>query len=745
LLEAPINMKILLFLSFLSAKTWANPYLVKHTYSDTYLKVEVLEDRGLHFEISKNPEKGRIWTSPMIFTNPDLSAKNDDFELSFDKDHLCVTIKDLKQNWTFLTTCGHNFDQTWKGLAFFTNGNLNAYGLGAYFQNPGTADGDWAGRVWDPLSGTMGNALRSFSKGAQSYSMFPALYVQGDGPKNYLIFYDSVYKQMWNLSSSPWKVESYGDEIRWYVFTSENVKKLRQKYMTLTGKPPVPPKAAFGMWLSEFGFDDWKEVFEEIESMKSNQLPVSGVALDLQWFGAEFYSGNVDRSRSRFGTLSFDESRFPEPKKTISKLHDEGIEVMVIEESYISQWLNEFTLLKNKNYLARNCYDGSPSILTANPWWGIGGMIDWTNPDAGLFWHNLKRQKLYELGISYHWTDLGEPEMYNQDSCYFGFPELNKTQHADVHNIYNFRWIESIATGYKANANKKRPFMLSRSGTSGQQRFGAAMWSGDIGANMGALTAHYNVQMHMSYSGIDYYGADVGGFHRRPETLDGDQNELYTQWFANASLFDFPVRAHTWNLSNSLETSPSKIGDLESNRYNLILRYKLLPYYYSLAHMAHQDGLPVIIPMPMEFPEDLNVRRIGNQKMIGPFLMGAMVARYGETMRDVYLPKGEWMNWHTHEIYHSRGENFRDIEVVENGIFRIPLFVRKGAIIPSSDEVFIYPSEEKTSFTLFEDDGWSTDYQSGKLIKTVITQQIRNGQVVVEIVPKRDLRIHLLK
>src|SRR3989338_4999275 len=111
-------------------------------------------------------------------------------------------------------------------------------------------------------------------------------------------------------------------------------------------------------------------------------------------------------------------------------------------------------------------------------------MIDWSHPDAGNYWHDTKRQELYKLGITDHWTDLGEPEMYDPGACYFGFPEIGKNRHGDIHNVYNLKWAEGIAAGYQRNGNRLRHYMMARSGASGMQRFGAGMWSGDVAANM---------------------------------------------------------------------------------------------------------------------------------------------------------------------------------------------------------------------------------------------------------------------
>ena len=126
------------------------------------------------------------------------------------------------------------------------------------------------------------------------------------------------------------------------------------------------------------------------------------------------------------------------------------------------------------------------------------------------------------------------------------------------------------------------------------------MWSGDIGSNLSSLATQLDVQMHMAFSGIDYFGADVGGYWR--SALDGDLNEMYTVWFANAALLDVPLRPHTQNLCNCNETAPDRIGDVASNRENLRLRYRLIPYLYSLAHRAHRYGDALVPPLPLVLP-----------------------------------------------------------------------------------------------------------------------------------------------
>lgn len=763
----------------------ANPYIYNKSDKSLNLRIEILENDFLHFEYSHLPLEGnRIWTSPMVVKeNLKLQTKNiqltpdtietKKFKITINPHSLCLSLLDKNQNWNFIKLCPKNIHEAWKGFNFYSPETKNLYGLGQYFTNAGTTDGDLTGRVWDPLPTTHGNALRSFSKGANGYAMFPIIYGMGKDNQNFALFYDNIYKQMWSLNTTPYQVDSYGDQVRFFIFTGNDIVDARKSYMKLTGHAPVPSKDVFGLWISEFGYDSWDELKGEIKDLRQKKFPLDGAALDLQWFGGTFYNGNVDRSGSRFGTLEFDDINFANPKLEITNFKQkEGISLMPIEESYISENLSEHQALRDKGFMAKWCGSDSPVRLTANPWWGIGGMIDWTNPKAGNFWHDLKRQKLIDMGITHHWTDLGEPEMYEENSCYFGFPELKKNRHSDIHNIYNFKWLESIFNGYKRNNVNKRNFMMSRSGTSGIQRFGAAFWSGDIGANMGAMTAHYNAQMHMSFSGVDYYGADIGGFHRSDYTLDGDPNELFTQWFANAALFDFPVRSHTWNTNNDRVTSPSKIGETKSNLANIFLRYKLFPYYYSLSHKAYKEGTTIVTPMAMAYPKNLDLRTMGHQKMIGSFLMAGLVASYGETQRNLYFPKANWFNFHTGQKVVGKNAYFGPFSTRPNGAFQIPLFIKEGAIIPTMyiDEqtmnisgkrfdgstrndlgLIISPSKTSTSFLLTEDEGNNLNYQKGEIATTLITQLEVNGMTTItinktsgeNIITKRDLNLEV--
>nr|WP_275527284.1 TIM-barrel domain-containing protein [Herbidospora mongoliensis] len=297
-----------------------------------------------------------------------------------------------------------------------------------------------------------------------------------------------------------------------------------------------------------------------------------------------------------------------------------------------------------------------------------------------------------------------------------------------------------------------RPFMLARSGASGMQRHGVAMWSADIGSKLTALAQQQNVQMHMSMSGIDYFGSDIGGFRR--EMLDSDLNELYTQWFANGAWFEVPLRPHTENLCNCAATSPDSIGDVASNLGNLRRRYELTPYYYSLAHRAHLTGEPVVPPLVYHYQNDPAVREMGHQKLIGKDLLVGVVAGEDERSRNMYLPAGTWYDYATGEKLVSTGQWFNDRPLWVNGEFRLPTFARAGAIIPkmfvddktmnvlgkrtdasTRNELIarVYASPTASSFTLYEDDGSSTAYKSGSVRTTALSQSLSGSVATVTV------------
>ncbi|OGO15863.1 MAG: hypothetical protein A2Z14_10735, partial [Chloroflexi bacterium RBG_16_48_8] len=677
------------------------------------------------------------------------SFETPDLRIQVDEESLCITATDITREPELKLSqfCPFQFEEEFRGVTFSPETFTHAYGLGQKFITPGSPDGDWIGQARYP--GDYGNVMQGFNNGAAGNTQFPIIYFTGEGTESYALFMDNQYKQFWYFEREPWKAVMYGEKIRFYLMTGPDLQDLRSDYLELVGHSPVPPKKMFGLWVSEYGFDNWEELENKLSTLRAHYFPIDGFVLDLQWFGG--ITENSDDTQE--GSLTWDETNFPDPEEKIARLRDEeGIGLMLIEQSYVGKNLPEHEELEEKGYLVRACETCEATYLGENPWWGKGGMLDWTNEEASAFWHDWKREPLIEDGIIGHWTDLGEPELYDPDAWYWGISEDGTQLHAhtDVHNLYNFLWSRSIYDGYLRNGETQRPFVLSRSGAPGIQRFGAALWSGDISGFLSSLATHLNAQMHMSFSGIEYYGADIGGFWRQ----EVDTDELYTQWFAYGMLFDIPGRPHTFNLGNWTETAPDRIGDLDSNLQNVRLRYALSPYLYSLAHRAYLFAEPVYPPLVYYYQDDPEVREMGGEKLIGRDLLVGVVANEGEMERDVYLPEGLWVDFHTGEWIESTGEWFGPFLEYPGGNFTLPIFARAGGIIPmmyvdeqtmnvmgkrldgtTRDELIVrvFADNAASSFTLYEDDGVSIAYQDGEVRRMEIGQQQQGNEVTITI------------
>lgn len=707
------------------------------------LTIEVLDDDLAHFELSSAAAEDGIYTSPMVaktdYSGPSAlvvgehSIETPELRLTVDAATLCVTATDIARTpeLTLTTVCPSG--EATNVMTFTAEGTTDIYGLGEQFQRRGGTDGNWFGKRRVSLN-LYGNALERFEGGNVGSAQFPVLYALGAGMDSYALFLDDVYQQLWNFSADPFAVETKNDALRWYVMTGPDLPDLRGDYMELTGRPPIPPKQMFGLWVSEYGYDTWAELDGVLESMRAAGFPLDGFVLDLQWFGGI-------AKPSHMGWLTWDEANFPDPAGKIAALRAEhGLGIMTIEESYVDESTPDYADLAASGVLVRKCAEAACAPVNFNVWWGEGGMIDWTNADAAAFWHDARRAPLIDDGVMGHWTDLGEPEIFDPRAYYAGVD--GRHAQADVHNLYNFLWSQSIYNGYARTDPDRRPFIMSRSGTAGTQRFGVAMWSGDIGADMASMATHQNVQMHMSLSGIDYFGADIGGFYRLTADPVLKQDGMYTLWLANAALIDVPLRPHTANTANLYRTAPSQIGDVASNLHNVSLRYLLAPYLYTLAHRAARSGEAMFPPLVYAFQDDPNVRLNGSQKMLGDSLMMAAITGYSTQTLSVYVPAGTWFDVYENRPLVSTGEKF-SLSISLDGIVHAPLLARDGAIVPlmrvdgdtrnilgqradgsvSHDlDIVIYSADAASGdYTLIEDDGVTTAYLTGAVRETQVS------------------------
>ena len=228
---------------------------------------------------------------------------------------------------------------------------------------------DWIGDVRDGF-----NVMAGFNGGSNGNTLFPIAYFDAE-PKPFALILDNRTQQRWDFSSDAFRIRVWGGDFRLHVLTGDTLADIRRQYMTLTGTPPIPPKSAFGLWISEYGYESWDELDDKIASLKANGFPLSGVVLDLFWFGG-IRSNSPD---SRMGSLRWDETRFPDPAGKIAALKADGIDMMLIEESYISANLPEYAALAERGGLAQE-RRGSAARSSTPPATGGAGAAWSTGP-----------------------------------------------------------------------------------------------------------------------------------------------------------------------------------------------------------------------------------------------------------------------------------------------------------------------------------------------------------------------------
>ncbi|WP_397599677.1 TIM-barrel domain-containing protein [Silvanigrella sp.] len=364
-----VSSAFVLFLSSINFDLYAKSTFsekipnIQYSSNGKYVSIEILSDDVIHVETangSTSDIKLPIYTTPMItsqnnFKGPSKFSKNgnvietSNLSISIDEKTLCISYYNKKLNYNLGNICPLNLNNSTKTLQINSAQNKNAYGLGQYFYDPNSANGDWIGRKWEP--GEFGNTFVGFSGGANSKIQFPILYALGNDNQNYAIFIDNPYKLSWDFTNNQsWYASMWGEQLRYFIIAGDNLEQLRKKYLSLTGLPAMPPKKTLGLWVSEYGYKNWNEVNVKLNNLRQNKFPIDGFALDLYWFGGT----------KGMGSISFDQINFPDAASNIKKYKDQGIEFIPIQEPYISETAiapnsnkSDFQDLMSRCYLVR--------------------------------------------------------------------------------------------------------------------------------------------------------------------------------------------------------------------------------------------------------------------------------------------------------------------------------------------------------------------------------------------------------
>ena len=439
------------------------------------------------------------------------------------------------------------------------------------------------------------------------------------------------------------------------------------------------------------------------------KVPVDGIIQDWQYWPP---------GTNTWGSHEFDPKRYPDPVGMFKELHAEHFHVL------ISVWA-KFDL-GSKNSEELNAGGGMFPEITRYifpPGWG-----QWYDPFAvagrRIYWRQL-RDELFAKGVDGWWLDAPEPEIGGMAFRTYKTPD---GPGYTVYNAYPLMHSTGIYQGQRATTDKKRVVILTRSAYAGQQRNSAITWSGDIQGTWQVFKNQIPAGLNFSMSGIPYWNTDTGGFFGNRSAGNGDPtnpryDELFSRWF-QFSAFCPMFRVHgSYGLNPGKEFWRFPDHTQQVLRTYLNLRYRLLPYTYSVAWQVTDDGSTIMQPLVMDFPKDPKVLDVGNQYLFGPSIMVTPVTSEGATTQSVYLPAAgaPWYNFWTGETLPA-GQSIVAAAPIET----MPIFVRPGAIIPMGP--FLQYSSEKPAdpielrvyrgadgqFTLYEDQGDNYDYERGE-------------------------------
>lgn len=477
-----------------------------------------------------------------------------------------------------------------------------------------------------------------------------------------------------------------------YFIAGNSYKKLVGRYTELTGRQPLIPIWALGNLQSRMGYRNQAEAEGIASKMQAAGYPLDALIIDLYWFGEELEDGKM-------GQLDWDKRNWPNPKKMIRNLRKKGVKTITVSEPFFTKKSKNYKFLDQNKLLATDTKGNTLNM--PNFYFGDGALIDIFKPEArDWFWKQYEKQ--HKIGVAGWWCDLGEPEVHPDTMMHVAGSAR------ELHGVYGHEYAKMLFEKTKENYPEERIFSLARAGFAGSQRVGLIPWSGDVGRSWSGLEAQTPVMLSTGISGLAYMHSDAGGFAMGKKTP-----ELYKRWLQFAA-FTPIFRPHS---DPNAEPEPifySEEIQKVVKRY-IELRYRMLPYNYTLAWEVTSKGMPMARPLYMEYENDEHLVDEMQSYMWGPSLLVAPIIKPAVTSKDVYLPEGVWFDFHTQE--RLQGGKLVNKKITNDDI---PVFVKAGGFLPlaplvkSTDdystqelEMHYYAdkSVSQSSYQMYTDDG----------------------------------------
>lgn len=567
------------------------------------------------------------------------------------------------------------------------------YGLGektGYLNKANTENSMWNSDVYAPHVPEI----------RELYVSIPVFYVVGKD-QAYGIFLNNAGKTTFSFNDlSSVSFGTNTGDMDYYCFFGKTLKDVVGQFTLLTGRVPQPPRYSLGYHQSRYSYESENQLEEIADEFRRRHIPCDALYLDIHYMDS-------------YRVFTWNPQHYATSSDTIHHLADQGFHIIPIVDPGVK---------KDEDYdiyqsgLVHNAFCAYPDgrLYLGDVWPGESVFPDFTEPHVRKWWGEL-HQSYVDSGVVGIWNDMNEPAVFNEsktmDLAVIHGNHGHPMTHEALHNAYGHYMNQATYDGMKGLLKGKRPFVLTRSGYAGTQRY-AAVWTGDNRSFWEHLALAIPMLLNMGLSGLPFSGADVGGF-----AFDADgllltrwtQMAAYTPFFRNHSGID-AVRQEPWQFGPVFESAIRKAIER---------RYMLLPHIYSLFYEHRMTGLPPMRPLALEFPGDPHTRDLCDSFLLGSGILVAPIYRPDTNVRSVYLPQGDWYQESTdHKL---EGNKYI---LATATIDEIPVFVQAGSIIAmqgvvqhtgqtSETLIFHIYSGAEGHYRYYEDDGETFAYQDG--------------------------------
>ena len=528
-----------------------------------------------------------------------------------------------------------------------------------------------------------------------------------------------------------------GDQIDYYFIRGNNIDDVISGYRQITGKAQIMPKWAMGFWQSRERYKSADELVNVVKEYRKRQIPIDNIVLDWSYWPV-----------NSWGSHDFDPKYFPDPAGMVQQVHDLNAHIMISVWPKFYQTTDNYKAFDSRGWMYKTAVKDS-----VRDWIGkgyIGSFYDAYNPDARkLFWKQIQ-EKIYTKGFDAWWMDASEPDILSNASMEYRKKLMTPTYlgpSTKYFNTYALMNAEAIYNGQRSVEPNKRVFLLTRSGFAGLQRYSTATWSGDIGTRWEDMKAQISAGLNYAISGIPYWTMDIGGFcveNRYTRAREGSEDleewrELNSRWYQFGAFCPL-FRSHGQTPYREIyNIAPENHSAYKSMVYVNKLRYRLMPYIYSLAGKTHFEDYTIMRALVMDFNGDKKVENVGDQYMFGPSLMVAPVYQYKARNREVYFPAAN--GWY--DLYSGKYTEGGQKISVDAPYERMPLFVREGSIVPFGPEIqyasekqadiitlYVYTGKD-AEFKLYEDEGINYNYEKGAFNTILFKYNEQSGKLTI--------------